>query len=103
MSKEEVNNTVHNNPVVVYSKSYCPYCTKVKELLKTLNVAHIKIIELDNVADGSAIQQILKELTGQSTVPNVWIGGKFIGGCDSTVALHKAGNLVPALTTAGAF
>jgi len=101
MTKAEVESTAHSAPVVIFSKTYCPYCSRVKDLFKTLN-ANTKVIELDTVANGAEIQQNLKEITGQSTVPNVWVGGKFIGGCDDTTRLHKAGNLVPALTAANA-
>ncbi|KAK8687108.1 hypothetical protein V6N13_085940 [Hibiscus sabdariffa] len=58
----------------------------------------IKIIE----CDGSDIQAALAEWSGQRTVPNVFIGGKHIGGCDATTALHNEGKLVPLLTEAGA-
>lgn len=57
---------------------------------------------LDYVEDGSEIQAALAEWTGQRTVPNVFIGGKHIGGCDTTTALHGEGKLVPLLTEAGA-
>uniref|UniRef100_A0A6N2MJ69 Uncharacterized protein n=1 Tax=Salix viminalis TaxID=40686 RepID=A0A6N2MJ69_SALVM len=40
--------------------------------------------------------------TGQRTVPNVFIGGNHIGGCDQTTGLHQEGKLVPLLTDAGA-
>ncbi|CAI0456174.1 unnamed protein product [Linum tenue] len=52
--------------------------------------------------DGAEIQAALAQLTGQRTVPNVFIGGKHIGGCDDTMALNKSGKLVPLLTEAGA-
>nr|CCI55356.1 PH01B035L11.1 [Phyllostachys edulis] len=45
---------------------------------------------------------VLAEWTGQSIVPNVFINGKHIGGCDDTVALNNGGKLVPLLTEAGA-
>ncbi|KAJ0668073.1 putative glutaredoxin, Thioredoxin-like superfamily [Helianthus annuus] len=50
---------------------------------------------MDLIGDGGEIQSTLKEWTGQSIVPNVFIGGKHIGGSD-------AGKLVPLLTEAGA-
>lgn len=53
-------------------------------------------------ADGSALQAALHDWTGQRTVPNVFIGGKHVGGCDDTVRLHQEGKLVPMLTEAGA-
>ena len=46
------------------------------------------------IDDGARIQEILTELTGQRTVPNVFLKGKHIGGCDDTLANHKAGKLI---------
>ncbi|CAM6128492.1 unnamed protein product [Calypogeia fissa] len=92
---------VSENPVVVFSKSYCPYCHKVKELLTKLG-AKQKVIELDIESDGSDIQAALTGWTGQRTVPSVFIGGKHIGGCDDTVAKNKSGTLVPLLKEAKA-
>lgn len=48
------------------------------------------------------MQSALAEWTGQRTVPNVFINGKHIGGCDDTVALNNGGKLVALLTEAGA-
>ncbi|KAG8384846.1 hypothetical protein BUALT_Bualt04G0160800 [Buddleja alternifolia] len=83
------------------SKSYCPFCVRVKKLLTDLG-ASFKAIELDAESDGSEIQSALAQWTGQRTVPNVFIAGKHIGGCDDTTALHNNGKLVPLLTEAGA-
>ncbi|XP_019154591.1 PREDICTED: glutaredoxin-like [Ipomoea nil] len=92
---------VASNPVVVFSKSYCPFCVDVKKLLTQLG-ASFKAIELDTESDGSEIQSALAEWTGQRTVPNVFIGGKHIGGCDKTIVVNQEGKLVPLLTEAGA-
>mmetsp|Transcript_26947 Transcript_26947/g.30830 ORF Transcript_26947/g.30830 Transcript_26947/m.30830 type:complete len:134 (-) Transcript_26947:179-580(-) len=80
--------------VVLYSKTYCPYCTNAKSLFKTnFPNATTKVVELDKLSNGSDIQSILKEMTGQRTVPSVWINGKFIGGNDDTQHLFRTGQL----------
>ncbi|KAK2661729.1 hypothetical protein Ddye_000303 [Dipteronia dyeriana] len=101
MALPKAQELVSSNPVVVFSKSYCPYCISVKQLLQQLG-ATFKAYELDTESDGSQIQAALGEWTGQKTVPNVFIGGKHIGGCDKTTGLNKDGKLVPLLTEAGA-
>ncbi|KAF5765962.1 putative thioredoxin-disulfide reductase [Helianthus annuus] len=101
MASAKAKDLVSSNPVVVFSKSYCPYCVSVKKLLTELG-STFKAIELDQESDGGEMQAALHEWTGQRTVPNVFIGGKHIGGCDSTTAMHQAGKLVPALTEAKA-
>ncbi|KAJ3692526.1 hypothetical protein LUZ60_012876 [Juncus effusus] len=101
MALDKVKQIVSSSPVVVFSKTYCPYCTQVKQLLTSVGASY-KTVELDVESDGSEMQAALKEWTGQRTVPSVFIAGKHIGGCDSTVAMHKQGKLVPLLTEAGA-
>ncbi|XP_021298936.1 glutaredoxin-like [Herrania umbratica] len=101
MALPKAKEIVSANPVVVFSKTYCPYCVDVKKLLQQLG-ASFKAIELNNESDGSEIQAALAEWTGQRTVPNVFIGGKHIGGCDTTTAMHEEGKLIPLLTEAGA-
>lgn len=101
MALAKSQDLVSKNPVVVFSKSYCPYCKQVKELLESLGVK-IKAVELDQEGDGPEVQAALLQWTGQRTVPNVFIGGQHIGGCDSTVAKHKEGKLVPLLQEAKA-
>ncbi|KAG0000847.1 thioredoxin reductase [Entomortierella chlamydospora] len=83
---------IAENPVMIFSKSYCPYCTRVKALFDELKVVY-KALELDLDEQGQAIQAALKELTGQSTVPNVYVNGTHVGGCDSTIAANKSGKL----------
>ncbi|KAL1352831.1 hypothetical protein HN51_016810 [Arachis hypogaea] len=100
MALPKAKEIVSSNPVVVFSKTYCPFCVEVKELFTKLGVT-IKVIELNTEADGSEIQSALAEWTGQRTVPNVFIGGNHIGGCDATTNLHNQGELVPLLTKAG--
>lgn len=88
------------NKVIVYSKTYCPYCTEVKSLFAQLNVAP-KIIELDQLADETQVFNALKQVTKRSTVPQVFVNGQHVGGCDDTVAAYKAGRLQQMLDNAG--
>ncbi|KAK9108118.1 hypothetical protein Syun_024129 [Stephania yunnanensis] len=57
---------------------------------------------LINSEDGDETEAALEGWTGQRTVPNVFIDGKQIGGCDVLMVKHQAGTLVPLLTDAGA-
>ncbi|KAF2850017.1 glutaredoxin [Plenodomus tracheiphilus IPT5] len=78
-TKQKVQSIIDENPVAVFSKSYCPYCRQAKQLLSESG-AKFYAIELDQVDDGSAIQSTLGDLTGQTTVPNIFIAQKHIGG-----------------------
>jgi glutaredoxin 3 len=64
---------------VVFSKSYCPYCRNTKSILDSFG-AQYKAYELNQESDGDDIQSALQNMTGQRTVPNIFIGKKHIGG-----------------------
>ncbi|KAL8601884.1 hypothetical protein ACOMHN_020619 [Nucella lapillus] len=87
-----VKDTVAANPVVVFSKSTCPFCRTAKSILGELG-AEVKVIELDKVKDGSLLQDVLGHMTSARTVPRVFINGQCIGGCSELKLLHHSGKL----------
>ncbi|XP_045831341.1 monothiol glutaredoxin-S10-like [Trifolium pratense] len=98
--EETVKNTLSQNPVVVYSKSWCSYCSEVKSLFNKLGVQPL-VIELDELGpQGPQLQKLLERITGQYTVPNVFIGGNHIGGCTDTLKLYRKGELETLLSEA---
>lgn len=97
-----INQTVKKYPVVVFSKSWCPYCRKALEALSAAGVAEPHIVDLSANENAAHIQRTLASLTGRRTVPNVFVGGKSVGGGDETAALQRNGKLVPLLVDAGA-
>uniref|UniRef100_A0A2P2J0X6 Glutaredoxin n=1 Tax=Rhizophora mucronata TaxID=61149 RepID=A0A2P2J0X6_RHIMU len=101
MATDKVSQLISSNAVQVFTKPYCGFCRRVRQLLKELR-AEFKTYDLEWEPDGREMQKALAELTGRSTVPNVFIGGKNVGGCDEITSLHEAGKLVPMLTESGA-
>lgn len=101
--KEFVLELINSTPVVVFSKSFCPYSRKAKQALSTYRLPEpfYKIVELDTMEECIKIQDFLAELTGARSVPRVFVGGKFVGGGDDTVAAHKDGRLHQLLMEAG--
>lgn len=87
-----VKDYIESNNVMVFSKSTCPFCKKVKNLFDSFQIKYLAV-ELDQMENGADIQATLKEMTGQRTVPNVFINKTHIGGCDDTLQLHKDGKL----------
>jgi glutaredoxin 3 len=77
---------------MIFSKSYCPYCNRAKAAFDDMGVS-FGAIELDKVEGGAEIQAKLLDMTGQRTVPNVWVKGKHLGGCDDTLAAVSSGKL----------
>uniref|UniRef100_A0A674MDH2 thioredoxin-disulfide reductase (NADPH) n=2 Tax=Takifugu rubripes TaxID=31033 RepID=A0A674MDH2_TAKRU len=90
--KSRIQQLIDSNQVMVFSKSYCPYCVKVKDLFKELQV-ECNVVELDLIEDGTNYQEMLLEMTGQKSVPNVFINKTHVGGCDKTLQAHKDGSL----------
>uniref|UniRef100_A0AAV1UN39 Glutaredoxin domain-containing protein n=1 Tax=Peronospora matthiolae TaxID=2874970 RepID=A0AAV1UN39_9STRA len=96
-SKASITDAIAREKVLVFSKSHCPFCARVKATLDVLDTKY-EAVELDAIDDGGHIQALLFDMTGQRTVPNVFINGKHIGGCDDVLALHTRGELVPKLS-----
>jgi len=90
---EVVEQRIKDNKVMVFSKTTCPFCTKIKNLFDSLGFKY-EVLELDQLAEGPAIQAALAEKSGQRTVPNVYINGDHIGGCDDTLKLHADNTLM---------
>jgi glutaredoxin 3 len=90
-SKETAVAHIKASKIVVFSKTHCPYCKKAKEAIGQLT-PQFSIIELDVVKDGPEQQAALLEITGQKTVPNIFVDGKHIGGCDKTLELIASGD-----------
>lgn len=78
------------NKVVVYTKDYCPYCVKAKNLLKKKEV---EFEEIDITHDINLQQEMFAKTEGRRTVPQIFINDKSVGGCDDLYALDAAGKL----------
>lgn len=84
-----------SSKVQVYSTDYCPYCDRAKALLRK------KGIEFEDIDVTHSPEQrtYLIEATGRRTVPQIFIHGKPIGGCDDLYALDRAGKLDSMVST----
>lgn len=82
--------------VTLYTKDYCPYCTKAKALLKRKGVVDIN--EIDITHDEKAQQELFAKSGGRKTVPQIFIGEIHVGGCDDLYALEAAKKLDELLT-----
>ena len=81
----------------MYSTLVCPYCVHAKALLKKRGVEAIEDVRVDL---DPAQRRLMMELTGQRTVPQIFIGDTYVGGCDELVALDRRGDLLPLLAGA---
>ncbi|CAF9937518.1 MAG: hypothetical protein ALECFALPRED_007279 [Alectoria fallacina] len=92
----ELNSILKKGPIIVFSKSYCPFSAKAKRILleKYTIVPAPYVVELDTHPLGPGLQAALAKSTGKRTVPNVLVNGRSIGGGDDIEALDSEGNLI---------
>ena len=80
-----------------YSTQVCSYCQHAKALLRQRGVESIDEIRVDLEP---AQRATMMQLTGRRTVPQIFIGETYVGGCDELVELDRRGDLMPLLTAA---
>lgn len=80
--------------VEIYTKAMCSYCVRAKRLLQSKGVA---FEEYDITMGGPKRTEMLSRANGRTTVPQVFIDNRHIGGSDDLVALNDAGGLDPLL------
>ncbi|KAI3420634.1 Glutaredoxin domain-containing protein, partial [Psidium guajava] len=93
-----VQNVIYSNKIAIFSKSYCPYCLRAKRIFSELHEQPY-VVELDLREDGGRIQNVLLDLTGQHTVPQVFVNGKHIGGSNDLSAAVMSGQLQKLLSS----
>ena len=84
------------NPVRMFTTQVCPYCIRAKQLLKQRGVETIDEIRVD--LDPARRDEMIKA-TGRRTVPQIFIGDTWVGGCDDLYALDQRGGLAALLGT----
>jgi len=80
--------------VEIYTKMFCPYCVRAKRLLGEKGVA---FEEHDITLGGPQRAEMIQRANGRSTVPQIFIGDRHVGGSDDLAALERAGKLDPLL------
>ena len=76
--------------ITIYTKSWCPYCSAAKDLLVSKDAA---FEEIDIEAKSGARAEMVQRAGGRSTVPQIFIGERHVGGCDDLYALERGGQL----------
>ena len=80
--------------IEVYTKGFCPYCHRAKALLDAKGAV---FEEIDVSMGGPRRAEMIDRAKGGTTVPQIFIDGQHIGGCDDMMALDRAGKLDPLL------
>ncbi|MCT4635838.1 MAG: Grx4 family monothiol glutaredoxin [Rickettsiales bacterium] len=97
---EKIDNLVKNNDIVLFMKGsaeipLCGFSAKVAAILNHLNVKFIDV----NILESEELRQGIKEFSDWPTIPQLYIKGNFIGGCDIIKEMFETGELQKTLKT----
>jgi glutaredoxin 3 len=81
--------------VEIYTKAFCPYCARAKRLLEEKGADYE---EFEISAGGEKRQEMIQRAGGRTTVPQIFIDGRHVGGSDDLAALERQGELDPLLS-----
>lgn len=90
----QIQQIIDENPVVLFMKGtamfpQCGFSGKVAHILKSCGVSYKDV----NVLDSDEMRQGIKDFSNWPTIPQLYVKGEFIGGCDIVTAMHEAGEL----------
>ena len=98
-TRQQIQNTVDQNRVVLFMKGsknfpQCGFSAKVVQILRTLEVEFkdVNVLADPDVRDG------IKEFANWPTIPQLYVDGKFVGGCDIVSDLYQTGELAKLVT-----
>jgi monothiol glutaredoxin len=99
---DRIRELIDKNKVVLFMKGtkafpQCGFSSAVVEVLKREGIP----FETINVLSDPEIRQGIKEFSSWPTIPQLYVGGKFVGGCDIVTEMHASGELAKELAAAG--
>ncbi|KAJ8966862.1 hypothetical protein NQ314_003256 [Rhamnusium bicolor] len=102
MPKNEIEKLLKNNKVVVFMKGIpeqpqCGFSNAVVQILRMHGVNY----DSHNVLKDESLRQGIKEYSNWPTIPQVYINGEFVGGCDIMLQMHQSGDLIEELEKVG--
>jgi cysteine synthase A len=100
-----VTEILESSPVVMFALEWCEFCWSVRKLFARAGIPY-ESVDLDSVSYqqdelGGRIRAVLADRTGQVTIPQIFIGGRHVGGCTETFDEFKQGRLGERLEAAG--
>ena len=96
----EIKQSIESNPVTLFMKGTpeAPQCGFSAQVIQILNSYEIPFHTV-NVLDDWDVREGVKQFSNWPTVPQLYVNGKFVGGCDITMEMHRKGELEPVLKT----
>jgi monothiol glutaredoxin len=100
--RDSIHQTVTSNPVVLFMKGtaqfpMCGFSGRAIQILKACNAEKVVTV---NVLDDPAIRDGIKDYANWPTIPQLYINGEFIGGCDIMTEMYQSGELQPLIEAA---
>ena len=97
--RQEIEQTIQNNKVVIYMKGtpeapMCGFSGRAISILQTYGVP----IKGFNILDDEELRQGIKDYTNWPTIPQIFINGEFVGGCDTLSEMHANNDIAPLLS-----
>ncbi|HUJ75824.1 MAG TPA: Grx4 family monothiol glutaredoxin [bacterium] len=94
--RDRIRQDIEGNPILIYMKGtpempQCGFSAATIEIFNELGAPY----ETRNVLEDPELRQAIKEFSNWPTIPQVYIRGKFIGGCDIVTEMHSRGELEP--------
>ncbi len=99
---EAIKQEVETNPVVIYMKGTAdrPQCGFSAAAIQVLQSYKVPVKDVNVLTDPTKMQAV-KAFSSWPTIPQIYIGGKFVGGCDILREMHSKGEIQPLLDKAG--
>ena len=99
--KEQIVNDIENTPIMLYMKGtkempMCGFSNSVVQMMNNYGVPYVDV----NVLEDPEIRVNLSEITNWPTIPQLFINGEMVGGCDIALELHQSGELKKMLEVA---
>jgi len=91
-TKQELNEKIYKEKVLLYSSTGCPDCIKTREFFLEKGIK-CEVVDISKMPSHKKVQQALQEMTGQSIPPYIFIGGHLIGNYNQLEQQDKQGVL----------
>src|SRR3990167_2085989 len=92
--QDTIKQQIAENPIILYMKGsiempLCGFSAKASNLLKSCGVKFATV----NILDNPEIRQGIKEYSNWPTIPQLYVKGEFVGGCDIMIEMYESGEL----------
>uniref|UniRef100_A0A0N5BVK3 Glutaredoxin domain-containing protein n=1 Tax=Strongyloides papillosus TaxID=174720 RepID=A0A0N5BVK3_STREA len=91
--EKTIQNLLFHNKVILFSKTYCIFSKRAKEVLSKYDLKEFEVVEIDTIENGHKYLKALKKFSGIQTVPQLFIGGEFVGDARKIISKDNSGTL----------